>query len=268
MVEKKKTTKKATSSKTVAKASVKKSAKLDPKVAKIVKAIKVERGIEATKATKATKPTKVAKSSVKTKSSKVKASAKSINTTPNKKHPRIILFVIVFALIGAIIGGALTLLPCCKRTKFAVVAKDNTERVILKLEIADNDPARLKGLMGRENIPANTGMLFDFEEPGDYSMWMKDTIVPLDMVFLNNNSKVIALAPNRKPMTEDLINPCSIEYEHALRVSKKVIDEDEFYDKCEPRYEQPNKQTRYVIELPAGTIKANNIRIGDILLKK
>lgn len=220
---------------------------------------------------KTTKKITTSKSTTKVKTSRAKVATKAKKTTKpvaKPKHSRLVLFVIAFALIGAIIGGALTLLPCHKRAKFAVVAKDSTERVMLHLEIADTDPARLKGLMGRENIPQNTGMLFDFEEPGDYSMWMKDTLVPLDMVFLNNNSKVIALAPNRKPMTEDLINPCSIEYERAVRISKNPIDEDDFYDECEPRYENPNKQTRYVIELPAGTIKASGIRIGDILLKK
>lgn len=276
---------KATKSVKVSKPAVaKKSVKAEvvatkpAKVAKDVKSAKVVKDVKAVKETKsakaASKKTKSTAASVKPATKPAQTNvAKVVPTTPAKKSkkPAIIIATLAVVLLAAIVYGVITLLPCChNRTRFDVVsAKDAKERVSLHLEIADNDEARLKGLMGRENLPENTGMLFDFEEPSDdYAMWMKDTLVPLDMVFLNNHSKVIALAPDRVPMTEDLITPCSVEYEHAVARSKNPIDEDAFFTKCEAKYAKPARQTRYVIELPAGTIKANGIRVGDILLKK
>ena len=245
------------------------------------KSVKPTSKQKLTKVSKATKSVKVSKKANVAKSVSTK---KTVTTKKKRSFRAVILYILsIVVLLGIIVYGVISLLPCgyfqqfnlprffSKSSKFVVIssAKDNSvERVTLDLEIADNDPARLKGLMGRENLEKNTGMLFDFEEPGDYSMWMKDTLIPLDMVFVNNFNKVIALASNRKPMNENLINPCSLEYEHAVAIGKRPTDEDGFYDACEEKYSRPSKQTRYVIELPAGTIKESGIRLGDILLKK
>ncbi|MGN0929398.1 MAG: DUF192 domain-containing protein [Alphaproteobacteria bacterium] len=183
----------------------------------------------------------------------------------------LILFLVL--LIIAIVVGAMTFLPCnkdLKRYDFKIVSRDGkTEKAILKLEVADNDEARLRGLMERKDVPENTGMLFDFEKPDYYSMWMKNTYVPLDMIFFNNNGVVIALANDREPLTEDYINPCNLEYwaKVAKNPNDNNWDVDAFFDKCEARFMKADKLTRYVIEVPAGTIKKANIKHGDKLLK-
>ncbi len=187
----------------------------------------------------------------------------------SSKKPKVLLVTITIALLIALAFGIISFFPCYKREKFAIVSKKGDEKVVLNLEIADTDEERLKGLMGREVLKKNTGMLFDFVEPDYYSMWMKNTLIPLDMIFFNENGKVIKTAANRTPMTEDLINPCSIEFEHALSsTKKKQINVDQFFEKCETKYLKPKNLVRYVIEVPAGTVKASKIRIGDILLKK
>ena len=120
-----------------------------------------------------------------------------------------------------------------------------------------------------ESLPENTGMIFDFEKPDYYAMWMKNTYVPLDMIFFNDAGVVVALANDREPLSEDYVSPCNLEYE--VKASNTPIDVewdiDGFFDECEARYQKPNKLIRYVIEGPAGTIKANNIGLGDKLSK-
>ena len=219
------------------------------------------------------KNSKTIKKNVKPANTK-KVGAKIVSRKPagkkkTTKKAKFIFGTVVVALLIALIFGILSFFPCYKREKFAIVSKKGEEKVILKLEIADTDEERLKGLMGREVVQKNTGMIFDFGAPDYYSMWMKNTLVPLDMIFFNSDGKVIKSATDRKPMTEDLINPCSIEFENVLKSGKsKNIDIDAFFEKCETKYLKPKNLVRYVIEVPAGTVKAAKIRVGDILLKK
>ena len=197
---------------------------------------------------------------------------KNKNKKSSKKKIWLILFLIV--LIVAIVVGALTFCPCkkgnMKRYDFKITSADGkTEKASLKLEVADNDEARLTGLMNRKSIPENTGMIFDFEKPDYYSMWMKNTYVPLDMIFMNNDGIVVSLAPDREPLTEDYINPCNLAYKYAeeSHLHPDDWDIDGFFDECEAKYSTPEKATRYVIEVPAGTIKKAGIEYGDKLSK-
>jgi len=223
------------------------------------------------KKTKTTKPA-VKKASVKktVKTEKVVKTFKSPKTNLkkiNSKKSKFAFVVITIALLLALAFGIISFFPCYKREKFAISTKEGKEKVVLNLEIADTDEERLKGLMNRETLKERTGMLFDFVEPDYYSMWMKNTLIPLDMVFFNEDGRVIKTATNRTPMTEDLINPCSIEFENKS-LKAKVVDIDAFFEKCETKYLRPKNLVRYVIEVPAGTVKTYKIRIGDILLKK
>lgn len=61
----------------------------------------------------------------------------------------------------------------------------------LKVEVAENDAQRMKGLMFREKMGRNDGMLFIFEEPAYQSMWMKNTLIPLSVAFLDRNGVIL-----------------------------------------------------------------------------
>lgn len=74
-----------------------------------------------------------------------------------------------------------------------------------KVEVASSAPTRATGLMNRKSLAAGKGMIFIFPQPKDVMMWMKDTLIPLDMLFIDAQGKVFNIAENVKPMDETII---------------------------------------------------------------
>jgi len=72
--------------------------------------------------------------------------------------------------------------------------------------IADNDARRQRGLMFVEHLADDAGMLFIYPQPQPISMWMKNTHLSLDMLFVSANGRVDSIAENTKPMTTDTIS--------------------------------------------------------------
>ena len=73
------------------------------------------------------------------------------------------------------------------------------------VEIADTPARRERGLMFRRHLDAARGMLFDFHAPQTVSFWMENTLIPLDIIFIDADGRIEAIAANAKPMSEDLI---------------------------------------------------------------
>jgi uncharacterized membrane protein (UPF0127 family) len=74
-----------------------------------------------------------------------------------------------------------------------------------KAEIADTSERRSKGLMFRDSMAQDHGMLFDFGEPRPVAMWMKNTKIPLDMIFADKHGRVISIAEDSVPFSTDTI---------------------------------------------------------------
>ncbi len=72
----------------------------------------------------------------------------------------------------------------------------------IEIEIADTDAARARGLMYRESLPENAGMLFLFEEEETQSFWMRNTYIPLDMIFANADNRIVTIHANTAPLKE------------------------------------------------------------------
>ncbi|HWB49919.1 MAG TPA: DUF192 domain-containing protein [Stellaceae bacterium] len=99
------------------------------------------------------------------------------------------------------------------------------------IELALSDAQMEQGLMFRRSMPANAGMLFDFKHPTNVTMWMKNTVIPLDMLFLDERGRVIDIHERAVPYSTDMI---------ASRLP-----------------------ARYVVELNGGTVARLGIKPGD-----
>lgn len=78
--------------------------------------------------------------------------------------------------------------------------------VQLELELADDPAERAKGLMFRHALAPRSGMLFDFGTTGPITMWMKNTIIPLDMLFIDEDGRIVAIARETVPESLDTIS--------------------------------------------------------------
>lgn len=99
------------------------------------------------------------------------------------------------------------------------------------VEIADTDARRALGLMHRPHLPADAGMLFDFKRDQPVSMWMRNTRIPLDMLFIARDGRIVNIAERTVPFSEATIQ------------SKGAV--------------------RAVLELNGGTAQRLGIRPGD-----
>ena len=75
------------------------------------------------------------------------------------------------------------------------------------VEIADEPEEITTGLMNRESMDPDAGMLFDFGQPREAAMWMKNTLIPLDMLFMDPQGKVIAIARETVPGSLRTVTP-------------------------------------------------------------
>ena len=104
------------------------------------------------------------------------------------------------------------------------------------VEIAETDEQKAQGLMNRESLPENAGMWFVFSQPVQEDFWMKDTLIALDIVFVDEDMKVIHIKEN------------------APAKSVEIISSPAPY--------------KYVLEINAGKIAEHGITVGDIVKKQ
>jgi uncharacterized membrane protein (UPF0127 family) len=108
----------------------------------------------------------------------------------------------------------------------------------VSVEIASDDVTRAQGLMYRDQLREGTGMLFLFPSPAYIPFWMKNTLIPLDIIWIDENRKVVHVAADVPPCTAD---PCP----------------------SYPPY--PKVAAQYVLELPAGAAERHGIVYGSTL---
>ncbi len=108
----------------------------------------------------------------------------------------------------------------------------------LTLQVARTEPQRNRGLMAYTSLAPHTGMVFVFDRDGEVAFWMKDTLIPLDMIFVGDDGVVRAVDANVAVVSPDL-----------------------------PDVQIPIEEgsARYVIELNAGEAAADGIKAGVLL---
>ena len=112
--------------------------------------------------------------------------------------PRWITAVFVLGLLAAA-GPAL---PSGQQT-IEIASKSGVH--VFAVEIANNDAEREKGLMFRKELPEGRGMLFDFHRDQEVSFWMQNTYIPLDMIFIRGDGRILRIAENTEPLSTRLI---------------------------------------------------------------
>ena len=89
------------------------------------------------------------------------------------------------------------------RTTVEIASKTGVH--VFTVEIADTEQSRERGLMFRKELPPGRGMLFDFQREQQVGFWMKNTLIPLDMIFIDGRGRIVSIAQDAKPMSEDVI---------------------------------------------------------------
>lgn len=107
------------------------------------------------------------------------------------------------------------------------------KKVTFLVEIADDPFERQKGLMYRESLPRDQGMLFVFARDGRYPMTMNNTYIPLDMIFIDSSHHVVELVENTEPKTDGPYGG--------------------------------DRMSSYALEVNAGSIEKYDINIGNVV---
>jgi uncharacterized protein len=142
-------------------------------------------------------------------------------------------------ILLALLSGAIGLVPDFSQAQ----VKFDTSRVSIvtaggtfnmSVEMATTPEQRSQGLMGRMEMPLAAGMLFDFKRSQPITMWMKNTFISLDMLFLDSAGTIVHIARNTQPQSL--------------------------------RHISPGRPIRGVLEVNAGTAARLGIKVGDRVL--
>ncbi len=105
-----------------------------------------------------------------------------------------------------------------------------------EVELAATNEEQAIGLMFRKSLDKNKGMLFVFSGEGEYTFWMKDTFIPLDIIWINENKEIVFISENAQPCKEDSCPSIA-----------------------------PDKKAKYVLEINGGISKEIGLKVGDRL---
>ena len=104
----------------------------------------------------------------------------------------------------------------------------------LKIWLAQSNEQQMQGLMFVRELPADEGMLFPLETPRIMTMWMKNTLIPLDMLFIDSHGRIVCLLADAKPESLELLS-------------------------CD-------KPVKAVLEIGGGEAQRRGIRVGDTVV--
>lgn len=110
---------------------------------------------------------------------------------------RLLFFAVLLALSPAAVAQEAALEP------LEIVTSSGTHQ--FSVEVMRTDEQRARGLMHRRFMAQDRGMLFDFKREEPVAMWMKNTYLSLDMVFIDKSGKVVNVAENTEPLSERIV---------------------------------------------------------------
>lgn len=150
------------------------------------------------------------------------------NNCRNMNH-RIVLLLCLQLLLVACIPVQTTL----DSREFRIHGS-GTDKAVYRVEIARTESARRRGLMFREILPADQGMLLSYKRPGIMAIWMKNTSIPLDILFIDEDDEIVKIHEDAVP--------------HSTQRILSVVP------------------VISVLELNAGQVRTHGIKVGDRML--
>jgi len=108
----------------------------------------------------------------------------------------------ILALLWTLVLGAAA--AWASDPKVVEIATRNGVRVF-SVDVAADDETRARGLMYRKELPEEYGMLFDFEREEPVAMWMHNTYVSLDMIFIQGDGRILRIAERTEPLSDRII---------------------------------------------------------------
>jgi uncharacterized membrane protein (UPF0127 family) len=151
-----------------------------------------------------------------------------------KRIPPLVIIILAISVLLLALQAPGPETPTPGNTVVFQTASGNVEVFV---EIADSPEKMREGLMFRESLPEDSGMLFIFEGEAIRSFWMKNTLLPLDMIFINSELEIVHIEKDVQPCESD---PCRT-YSSQL-------------------------PAEYVIEVNAGFSQRKDLNAGDSLL--
>jgi uncharacterized protein len=145
--------------------------------------------------------------------------------------------VLLLALACAQRNGAPA--PATTTTAAAAVSEARIilpDKSVVIVEVASDETTREQGLMYRDHMAEDRGMIFLFPQAGEYPFWMKNTLIPLDMIWIDADHRIVHIAHDVPPCKAD---PC-------------------------PNY-PPNAKASSVLELAAGVAAKHHLADGNVL---
>lgn len=138
---------------------------------------------------------------------------------------------VVIALVMLIFSGV-PVYASQRLIPLAVNSKDGS-KTEFQVEVANTPRTREKGLMFRDSLPENGGMLFVYDGTQPAAMWMKNTRIPLDILFIDEEKRIINI------------------HEEAIPYSETPLFS--------------RRAARYALELSGGAVEKNGIKAGDLV---
>lgn len=146
----------------------------------------------------------------------------------NVMKKRVLIKLIVFIIIIFVISLVIYYMQAYKQKNVCI----NNNCFVS--EVAKTNAERGQGLMYRIALDNDKGMLFIFDKEGIYSFWMKNTLIHLDMIWIDKNNNIVFIKENAQPCLKEVC---------------EVIT--------------PNEKALYVLEVNSGNVEKYNIKLGD-----
>jgi len=143
-----------------------------------------------------------------------------------------IVIIIIFVVIVGFLSYSRTVQKNVENSATNTTASVEIGGTVFTVDVVDTEIERAQGLSLRESLATNEGMLFIFEKPGMYSFWMKDMSFPIDIIWIDENLKVVYIKENAMPQSF-------------------------------PEIFTPSVSAMYTLEVIASTTEKKKIKIGD-----